>query len=147
MNAVWCIYVLQFWSVIECTLVNAKWFASINKIQKDWPDFFFFFQLALRYPDCLYYCKDESGDWMYGFYIPATNCSVRLILLQEHPNRNFTIVIRRRRTAARSFSCRSSSASFLPSMTLPRLVSFERARVTKARWRATSLCGRPGILK
>ncbi|EEC00729.1 salivary mucin, putative, partial [Ixodes scapularis] len=31
--------------------------------------------LAQRYPDCLYYCKDESGDWMYGFYIPATNCS------------------------------------------------------------------------
>ncbi|CAN7985703.1 unnamed protein product [Ixodes pacificus] len=31
--------------------------------------------LAQRYPDCLYYCKDGSGDWMYGFYSPGTNCS------------------------------------------------------------------------
>uniref|UniRef100_V5H9R7 Putative secreted protein n=1 Tax=Ixodes ricinus TaxID=34613 RepID=V5H9R7_IXORI len=31
--------------------------------------------LAQSYPDCLYYCKNKNGDWMYGFYLPGTNCS------------------------------------------------------------------------
>uniref|UniRef100_A0A0K8RJ03 Putative basic tail protein n=1 Tax=Ixodes ricinus TaxID=34613 RepID=A0A0K8RJ03_IXORI len=31
--------------------------------------------LAGRYPDCLYYCKGEDGEWRYGFYNPGTNCS------------------------------------------------------------------------
>lgn len=40
-----------------------------------------------------------------------------------------------------------SRASFLPSMMLRRLVSFERARAEKARRRAMSTCGKPDILK
>uniref|UniRef100_A0A0K8RA92 Putative basic tail protein n=1 Tax=Ixodes ricinus TaxID=34613 RepID=A0A0K8RA92_IXORI len=32
-------------------------------------------ELASRYPDCLYYCKNQDGDWLYGVYVPGTNCS------------------------------------------------------------------------
>uniref|UniRef100_V5HAY6 Putative secreted protein n=1 Tax=Ixodes ricinus TaxID=34613 RepID=V5HAY6_IXORI len=30
---------------------------------------------CLKVPDCLYYCKNNAGDWIYGFYNPGTNCS------------------------------------------------------------------------
>ncbi|XP_029841859.2 uncharacterized protein LOC115325281 [Ixodes scapularis] len=32
-------------------------------------------ELAASYFDCIYYCKNSTGHWMYGFYIPGTNCS------------------------------------------------------------------------
>ncbi|EEC02072.1 uncharacterized protein LOC8025193 [Ixodes scapularis] len=30
--------------------------------------------LSKKYPDCIYYCK-QNGDWKYGVYNPGTNCS------------------------------------------------------------------------